>query len=127
METNVVNQKTILIVEDDNNLRAIISSALEQFGFRVFSAFDAASTFAILQQNQIDLIIMDQGLPGVEGIELGAEILRQSPNSAPPIVLFTGTNDRELDRRAKAAGFVGYWIKPMGLKVIQEKIEALGL
>lgn len=124
-ETDIVGIRTILFVDDDDSIRAVISMGLEHFNYQVVTAFDAASALEVLGQNQVDLIIMDNGLPGVEGVELGIEILRQPQYANLPIVLFTGTRDRELDRRARAAGFVDCWVKPMGLKIMQQKLEAL--
>jgi CheY-like chemotaxis protein len=73
---------SILVVEDDTIVRMLIVDVLEELQYTVFEAADAEAALALLRdsQNIIDLLMTDQGLPDMKGIELAdaARVLRPS-------------------------------------------------
>lgn len=117
--------RTILFVDDNADIQTVMSIGLAHFGHQIVTASDASSTLAALDKLHFDLLILDNGLPGIDGIDLGAQILQRPELAKLPIVLFTGTRDHELEAQAKSFGFVDCWVKPMGLHLINRKIEAL--
>lgn len=115
----------ILFIDDSQDIRTVISIGLEHLGYEVVTAGDVPSTQAALEQQSFDLVIVDNGLPGAEGVELAEQILQQQKNPNLRLVLFTGTRSNELEARAKTNGFSDCWIKPMGLHLIGKKIDSL--
>ena len=80
--------ETVLVVEDDDDVRAFVGEMLEELGYRVVIAPDAASALKVFEtQPDIDLLFTDIGLPnGVNGRQLADEVLRRRPQTR---VLFT--------------------------------------
>jgi CheY-like chemotaxis protein len=74
--------KTILVVEDDDQLRDIIVRMLERGGFTALSAPTAVKGLSLYHANhsQIDLAVIDMVMPGMSGLDLAAELGRQQPN-----------------------------------------------
>jgi CheY-like chemotaxis protein len=116
--------RAILFVDDSSDLRMVISAGLEHFGYRVLTSQDSKSALEAISHGPLDLIILDMGLPDIDGVKLGSMIL-QRLNRKPPLVLFTGSVSTELAKRAKEAGFTEFWIKPLGLHTLRAKIEAI--
>jgi CheY-like chemotaxis protein len=72
--------ETILVVEDNDSVRAFTIDTLRDLGFDVIAAVDAAEALKILDQNQqVDLMFTDIGLPGLNGRELAATVQRRHP------------------------------------------------
>jgi CheY-like chemotaxis protein len=71
-------QETILVVEDNDDVRSFTTDTLRDFGFNVIAAVDAAEALKILDKNdRIDLLFSDIGLPGLNGRELVATVRRR--------------------------------------------------
>ena len=76
----------ILVVDDDEEITALLSQYLERFGFQVHCAHDGVGMHRLLQAHSMDLVVMDVMLPGVDGLTL-ARLLRQQ--SQIPIIMLT--------------------------------------
>ena len=118
----------VLVVEDDNALQEAILDTLELAGFSVFTADSAEQALTELagQQRQVDMVISDVNMSGMDGHELLAAIKQQRPWL--PVLLITayGTIDRSV--QAMQAGAVDYLVKPFEPKVLIELVRrhALG-
>jgi len=66
----MTNNKKILIVEDDASIHSILEEMLEQEGYTVFNAYSGTEALMILEQNQLDLVLLDLMLPGLNGEEI---------------------------------------------------------
>jgi DNA-binding response OmpR family regulator len=102
----------VLVVEDSLTALRMVEDLLSEQGHKVFSARDALSAFAILRAGRPDLIILDIGLPGIQGHELCAAI-RQFPDLvSTPIIMVTGSH-KQIDKRLSYAfGASAYITKP---------------
>lgn len=73
-------QKTILVVEDDPDVRDYASRVLEEYGYAVLSAPDGATALAMLREGTpIDVLFTDIVMPGLDGIEVARRALEQTP------------------------------------------------
>lgn len=114
--------KTILIIEDDGNLSRGIAFAFERDGYRVLSAGTASQARGKLEQQGIDLIILDIGLPDGDGMALCKEI---RTNSNVPIIMLTA-RDLETDVvSGLLSGADDYVTKPFSLSILRARVEAL--
>lgn len=114
--------KTILIIEDDENLNRGITFSFGKDGYRTISASSAAEGKRLLRKHQTDLILLDIGLPDGDGMTLCTEI-RKSSNI--PIIMLTA-RDLETDEVAGLlAGADDYVTKPFSLSVLKARVEAL--
>jgi CheY-like chemotaxis protein len=105
----------VLIVEDDDDARDLLSTLLEQAGARVSAANDAISAFELIQSGKPDVLVSDIGLPGEDGYAFIARVRALSPElggTVPAIALtaYTSLTDRN---QAIEAGFQLHLAKPL--------------
>lgn len=114
--------KTILIVDDDAHIRDVIDAALTNAGYVVVSAADGADGLAAVDIQQPDLVVLDVGMPQMDGLEVCREIRKTS--EVP--VLFLTARDDEIDR---IVGFeVGgddYVTKPFSPRELVARVKAI--
>lgn len=116
--------KRVLIVEDSNLIRIFVKRSLENYGLELIELNNAE---ALIDQpwrfKNFDLLLLDVGLPGVDGLT-ALEILHQNPEwSYVPTIMLTGIADGAAVKRAIQAGAVNYIVKPFTAEVLLERIE----
>ena len=106
------SKKNILIVDDFESTRQVIDFTFSQIGYGVIQADCGSSALERLKNNEVDLIITDYHMPGMNGIELATKI-RQIPELVDvPILLLTTELKKETRDAARQAGITGRLIKP---------------
>ena len=100
---------TILVVDDDDGVRKVLTRWVTEMGYAVFAAGDALTALDLMRQYRIDVALCDIRMPGHDGIWLIEQIGRIHPDVA--IVLATGL--MEMDPMVTLRpGVVGYVVKP---------------
>jgi two-component sensor histidine kinase len=102
-------QPTLLYVDDDAALARLVTRGLSRAGFTVEHAPDGAAGIARLRQGGIDVVALDQYMPGLDGLETLAQIL-QMPDP-PPVVFVTASQDSSIAVTALKAGAEDYLVK----------------
>ena len=98
---------TILFVEDNRVVADAIRDTLEMEGWRVEACFDGVSALKIVEgRDHFDLILLDEDLPGVSGLELTNRARRLPHRGATPIIIFSATNRETAAREAGADAFL---------------------
>jgi len=117
------NRRTILLVEDTEEVVMMIRDYLESVAYKVVTARNGMEAITQARQVRPDLILMDVQMPGIDGLE-ATQILRSEPEfKHTPIIALTALampNDRE---RCLAAGMDEYITKPVHLKTLIKTIE----
>src|SRR3954467_11275753 len=90
---------TILIVEDDRELCALLRRVLRQAGYGVTTAADGAAGLARIARGGLDPVLLALRLPKLDGLELGRQVRARRESACLPIIILTGAAD-EADRRA---------------------------
>lgn len=104
---------TILLVEDNDTIRNAFAILLEESGYAVLQARIGEDALRISRESGPDLVLMDLGLPDVNGLEVTRRLKADEATRAIPIVALTG-RALEADRDAcRAAGCSGYFTKPI--------------
>ena len=85
--------KTILIVEDDGQLRRLLSLALRLAGFITLEAENGLEAIRILEWSRPDALVLDLGLPGLDGFAVLDEIAAHAEIGRLPIIIVTGSQD----------------------------------
>jgi len=102
---------SVLIVEDDEFLRKVISHKLASEGFKVFEAIDAQIALQLIKKERPHLILLDLILPGIDGFGF-LEMIKKDPNLGDiPVIVLSNLGQKEDQDRAMAAGAVDYLIK----------------
>ena len=85
------HKKIVLVIEDEANIRSFTSRVLDLEGYRVLQAENGDEGLRLVRESQVDLIVLDLKLPGVDG-RLVLEQLRNDPElSSIPVVVFTAS------------------------------------
>lgn len=113
-------EETILIVEDDSQIRNFIAYIVKQEGFNYQVAGTAQNALSILVTNKIDLILLDLGLPDFDGMEVIAKIREWS--DIPIIVVSARDQDKE-KAAALDAGADDYLTKPFSATELMARIR----
>ena len=118
-----VNKKSILLVEDEENLQEALKLNLELEGYSVSSSFDGASALQIIHQEHFDLIILDVMLPEVDGIAV-CESIRLQGLTIPILILSAknSSSDRVLGLKK---GADDYLTKPFNLEELLLRVNKL--
>jgi CheY-like chemotaxis protein len=113
--------RTVLIVDDDADLRHVIAQALATEGFRVLEARDGADAFAVLRQDPLpDAILLDLGMPHMTGWQFRDLQKRHAALAQIPVIVMTGSKPLGID----AAGILE---KPFAVEALAAKLcEVLG-
>jgi len=115
----------ILLVEDNEMNRDMLSRRLERRGYRVVLAVDGEQGVALAKSEAPDLILMDMSLPGLDGWEATRRLKAAPETRSIPVIALTShamAGDRQ---RALDSGCDDYDIKPIDLPRLLEKIAAL--
>ncbi len=115
----------ILLIEDNEMNRDMLSRRLERKGFSVLLAVDGAEGVRLAAAEKPDLILMDMSLPVLDGWE-ASRVLKTDPKTrAIPIIALTAHAMPGDESKARAAGCDDYDTKPIELPRLLGKIEAL--
>lgn len=100
---------TILIVDDDKEIADLVEIHLLAEGYQVFKEYHAKAALDILRQEEVDLVILDIMMPGIDGIQLCKQIRE---DSAVPIIMLSAKSADEDKIKGLATGADDYVIKP---------------
>ncbi|WDE03036.1 response regulator [Thalassomonas viridans] len=102
----------ILVVDDSNSIRDMVSFTLKGAGYETVEARDGREGLNTAQGGSFDLVISDVNMPNMDGISL-CQALRQLPNfKFTPILMLTTESSGDMKQRGKAAGATGWLVKP---------------
>jgi len=120
-----MSKKKILIVEDDRHLLQLITYNLEKSGFHCFSAQNGEEGLDLIAQNEIDLVILDIMLPGIDGFDCCKQIKQNPRHCSIPIIMLTAKNE-ETDRIVGfELGADDYVAKPFSTRELILRVKAV--
>jgi signal transduction histidine kinase/DNA-binding response OmpR family regulator len=112
---------SILVVDDDSLNQIAIRSALNRMGCKTVVACNGKEAVEKLHESSFDVVLMDLQMPVVNGFE-ATRLIRESSNSAIPIIAVTGNSMDENFEKCIAAGMNDFLGKPFGIKILRDKI-----
>ena len=115
---------TILVVDDEPDLREILVRVVESVGHEVVSASDGATAVARARERRPALMILDLMMPGTDGFEV-LRSMRDDPElERVPVVVYTALSDPVSRQRAFGLGARGYMVKnDVGIKDLRELVD----
>jgi Response regulator containing a CheY-like receiver domain and an HTH DNA-binding domain len=114
---------SILIADDHAQFRALLSTVFQRAGLSPREAADGPSALAAFEAEPCDLVLMDQSMPGMTGVDAARALRARS--STVRIVLISGHKSIALTHEAKAAGVDLVLTKPVSPRALMEAINAL--
>ena len=113
---------SVLLVDDDLNIRKSVGDMLLRSGYAVVTAADGDSALAAVRRTPtIDLVIADYRMPGMDGIVLARRLKEMRADM--PVVIMTGHGDLESYLCAAGLGVVRYIGKPVGMRELQRTVR----
>lgn len=117
-----MDPRTILVAEDDHSCRAALRIYFERSGYRVTEAADGPSSLQAVFQNPADLIILDLGLPGVDGNDVLTKIRRYS---GVPVIACSGRISEDDRIRTLNLGADDFVEKPFSFAELEARVRAV--
>jgi two-component system, cell cycle response regulator DivK len=117
--------QTVLIVEDQIEMRAINAMYLHHHGYRVLATDNGLEGVEAARANRPDVILMDISMPGMDGIRATSELKRDPTTEDIPVLIITAHPYGSVGKRAAEAGCDGYLTKPCDPRRILQEVRAL--
>ena len=114
-------QRRILLVDDNQDTVVSLARLLSLRGHQVATAFDGVAALKIAQEFQPDFLLLDIGLPGLDGYEV-ARRLRAEGFARTPIVAISGYAQESDRMRSREAGFNYHFAKPVDFEALADLI-----
>ena len=112
-----------LVVEDDRKLNSQYCSFLSTQGYETISAHDATAAIDAFETNNVDIMLSNMRIPGIDGVMLVEAIRKMSADL--PIIMLTALGDFKSKQRAFAANCDDYMVKPIDLNELALRMGAL--
>jgi len=115
----------ILVVEDETNIRELVSFHLKLEKMNPTEAVDGTAGLQLAQSRRFDLIILDLMMPGIDGVTVCRAIRRESPNADTPILMLTARHEESDRVLGLDSGADDYLTKPFGVRELMARVRAL--
>jgi signal transduction histidine kinase len=111
-EQGPIKSLRIVIIDDNEDIRDMAGAILQHLGHAVEVAANGAAGVDLVMRNQPDVVLVDIGMPGMDGYQVARKIRSNLPSGAPRLVAMTGFGQAQDRQRAFEAGFNAHLVKP---------------
>lgn len=115
---------TILVVDDEQDVRRLMSMGLQHRGYTTVEAADGEAALRILDEREVDLVLLDGALPKLSGLEVLARVRAEPRLATLPVIMVTGRADLDARVSGLRAGADDFVAKPVALDELVARIEA---
>ena len=116
---------TVLVVEDDPDIRELLKFTLERAGLKVVAAESGEDALTVLDGPQPNVAIIDWMLPGINGVELTRRLREDPLTSAMPLIMLTARGEEADKLKSFDSGIDDYLTKPFSPKELVARVKAL--
>lgn len=106
------SSRTVLVVDDEADIRTLCKVNLEYEGYRVIEANSGTEALKMISDEKPDVILLDLMMPGVDGWDVMEELQSDSATAKIPVIFLTALADEESQLRGWAEGILDYITKP---------------
>lgn len=117
--------KTILLADDETNLRKLVRTTLEDPRYRILEAQDGTGALELVRKEHPDLLVLDWMMPGMTGIEVARVLVSEASVLVRRIIMLTARGQEKDREEASALGICHYLVKPFSPRELLEKVEAV--
>lgn len=112
----------IIVADDDPMIRMIITAGMKALGHHVLAFASGAEAWHAYQESPSQILIVDWGMPGMDGIQLTEAVRLRPGNSYTYIIMLTGRGSREEFKTAIKAGVDAFLIKPLDGALLEAQV-----
>ena len=124
MNTNSLNQASVLVVDDTSSAREVLKDMLTEIGFgRILEAADGREASAVLKRESVDIVLCDQVMPDMSGKDLLVHIRNELNRSALPVIFVSAVGAVNEVEEALELQATDYLVKPVSLRKLRRKID----
>ncbi len=120
-----MNQKTILVVDDEAPIRDMLRVALEMAEYSVLEAGDAQEAHTVIVDKRPDLVLLDWMMPGTSGVELARRLKRDDVTKDLPIIMLTAKGEEDNKIQGLEIGADDYITKPFSPRELVARLKAV--
>jgi DNA-binding response OmpR family regulator len=117
--------KTILLADDEENLRLLVRMTLEDPAWRILEACDGPTALEMARKEAPDVIVLDWMMPGMSGIEVAAALREDHRLAEVPIIMLTAKGQRADREKGLSLGVCAYLVKPFSPLEMLEKVQEI--
>lgn len=121
----ITREKTILVVEDDSDIRALLSLRLQSRGYNVLIAGDGEEALDILEKKMPNALLLDIGIPKKDGFDVCQRIKQLQSAIRLPVITLSALDTADERRRALQAGAVAHISKPFDVDELIKTLERI--
>jgi signal transduction histidine kinase len=114
-------EKTILLVDDEPDIRDVLSLSLSDMGYQVYEAENGNEALRIFNEVQPSMVMTDIKMPGMDGVELLQKVKRQNPETE--VIMMTGHGDMDLAIRSLKCEATDFITKPINVDVLELALQ----
>ena len=115
--------KKILIVDDQKGIRLLLNEVFSREGYKVFQAANGVEALNIVDSNEINCVMLDMKIPGMNGIEILKRIREKKHQM--PVIMMTAFEEEEILSEASQLGMTKYFRKPFNILDVRDEVNAL--
>lgn len=123
MQSDQQGQATVLVIDDDPEMRALLKVFLEREGHRVIEKSGGEAAMATVESERIDAVVLDKEMPGIGGFDFLSFIRRRCPEI--PVILITAFGGPAVEEEALRRGATRYVEKPFRVTELLEALRAV--
>jgi putative two-component system response regulator len=123
--TSEEDKSKILVVDDDQQNRKILEALLRTFDYEVLKASSGEETLSLIQRTQVDLILLDVMMPGMDGFEVCRRLKAAESTRLIPIILVTALEDKESRIKGIQSGADDFITKPLDKEELCARAKSL--
>lgn len=120
-----MSREQVLVVEDDEDIRELVSYNLSKAGYRVTSVVTGEEALAIIEDQPPDLVLLDLMLPGVDGLAVCQRLKKDPKTNSIPIVMLTAKGEESDIVSGLNLGADDYITKPFSPRVMIARVQAV--
>ena len=116
---------SVLLVDDEDQLRRVMKDLLERDGYDVFEAADGAEALQQVDKHMPDILVLDLNLPGLDGYGVITHLRSRPATEKIPIIVLTAKGDEDNEVRVFELGANDFLSKPFRARALSARIQAV--
>ena len=123
--TRADGKGTILLVEDEEQLRRVMKDLLEREGYVIVEAADGVQALEQVDRHNPDVILLDLNLPGMDGYGVLQQLRSRPGTSSVPVIVLTAKGDEDNEVRVLKMGADDFLTKPFRARALSARLESV--